>query len=287
MKQTDDEVVMKRRFHTGEYLRELGIPKIPPLASPVDTGYDTMTFESHLDQSSHLISIVKIGLGGWLVADENATRQKVAAARRYNIPTVTGGSSLEIAFSLRKLPSYLDLCADIGVTRVEVMSPITGAQQKPKTILSAARERDLEVQVELWKQASGISGKKAADSMIDQGQEWLNAGAIQLIVKARESLWHSGLFNRRGMLNYPYAERFAKIFGLHTVMFEAPDLHSQFTLLDYFGRDVHLCNIRLEDLLQAESYRRGLHFEAFQKLHLRPQAARQLSQRELFEATKV
>ncbi len=284
MKQTDDEVVMKRRFHTSEYLRELGIPKIPPLTSPVDVGCDPMTFESHMDQSSHLISIIKIGLAGWLVADENATRQKVAAARRYSVPTVTGGSPLEIAISLRKLSDYLDLCADIGVARVEVMSRVTEARQKPKTVVSAATERELEVQIELGKHTSGISGKKAADSMIDQGQEWLDAGAIQLVVKARENLWHSGLFNRRGMLNYPYADRFAKIFGLHTVMFEAPDLHSQFALLDYFGRDVHLCNVHLEDILQAESYRRGLHCDAFQKLHLRPQAARKLAQRELFEA---
>src|SRR5574340_791585 len=103
MKQINDEVVLKRRFHTSEYLRELGIPKIPPLTSPVDIGCDPMTFESHMDQSSHLVSIMKIGMSGWLVADENATRQKVAAARRYNVPTVTGGSSLEIALSLRKL----------------------------------------------------------------------------------------------------------------------------------------------------------------------------------------
>lgn len=286
MKQTDDEVIMKRRFHTSEYLRLLGVPKIPPLTSPVDIGYDPMTFESHLDQSSHLISIVKIGMAGWLVADENAIRQKVSAARRYNVPVVVGGSSLEIALSLKKLSDYLDLCADIGLTRIEVMSRGTENQQKPKTIISAATERELEVQIELGKHSSGISGKKAADSMIDQGQEWLDAGAVQLVVKARENLWHSGLFNRRGMLNYPYADRFAKVFGLHTVMFEAPDLHSQFALLDYFGRDVHLCNVRLEDLLQAESYRRGLHFDAFQKHHLRPQAARQLAQRELFE-TKV
>jgi phosphosulfolactate synthase len=41
-------------------------------------------------------------------------------------------------------------------------------------------------------------------------------------------------------------------------------------LLDHFGREVHLCNVRLEELLRVEIYRRGLHSDAFAKPHLRP-----------------
>jgi phosphosulfolactate synthase len=53
-------------------------------------------------------------------------------------------------------------------------------------------------------------------------------------------------------------------------MFEAPDKPSQFVLLDHFGRDVHLCNVRLEELLRVEIYRRGLHSDAFANPKLRP-----------------
>jgi phosphosulfolactate synthase (CoM biosynthesis protein A) len=38
----------------------------------------------------------------------------------------------------------------------------------------------------------------------------------------------------------------------------------------HFGRDVHLCNIRLEEILRVEIYRRGLHSDAFEHENLRP-----------------
>jgi phosphosulfolactate synthase len=55
-------------------------------------------------------------------------------------------------------------------------------------------------------------------------------------------------------------------------MFEAPNKSSQFALLDSFGPEVHLCNVRLEELLRVEIYRRGLHSDAFEKDNLRPPA---------------
>ena len=42
------------------------------------------------------------------------------------------------------------------------------------------------------------------------------------------------------------------------MFFEAPDKPSQFALLDHFGPEVHLCNVRLEELLRergAETFR--------------------------------
>ena len=54
------------------------------------------------------------------------------------------------------------------------------------------------------------------------------------------------------------------------VTFEAPNKSSQFALLDHFGSRVRLCNVRLEELLRVEIYRRGLHSDAFGKGNLRP-----------------
>jgi phosphosulfolactate synthase len=67
-----------------------------------------------------------------------------------------------------------------------------------------------------------------------------------------------------------FADRFADAFGHSVVMFEAPNKPSQFALLDHFGREVHLCNVRIEELLRVEIYRRGLHSDAFNKENLRP-----------------
>ena len=66
------------------------------------------------------------------------------------------------------------------------------------------------------------------------------------------------------------ADRLAGAFGLETVVFEAPKKRCQFAFLDHFGPDIHLCNVRLEELLRVEIYRRGLHSDAFRRPNLRP-----------------
>ena len=70
----------KSSSHTQTYLKLIGVVDLPPLTSPFDPGYDPATLESHLEQSSHLISILKISMACWLVANETATRRKVSAA---------------------------------------------------------------------------------------------------------------------------------------------------------------------------------------------------------------
>ena len=133
------------------------------------------------------------------------------------------------------------------------------------------RERGLAVQFELGKKHTGTFSSNEVDQLVEQGNRWLDAGALQLVVEARESACGVGLFNDRGEFNAAFADRFADAFGLSTVMFEAPNKASQFRLLDHFGPEVHLSNVRLEEILRVEIYRRGLHSDAFLNPKLRPQ----------------
>src|SRR5579884_4270065 len=207
----------REKDHTAKYLKLLGVPALPPLTSPFDPGYDPGTLESHLAQSSHLFSVLKISMACWMVARESATREKIAAAKRYKVPTVTGGGQFEIG-----------------------------------------------------KKHTGPFAESTVEELIDQGRRWLDSGALQLVVEARESARGVGLFDQAGNFNPRLADRFASAFGLHHVMFEAPNKPSQFALLNHFGREVHLCNVRLEEVLRVEIYRRGLHSDAFEQEKLRP-----------------
>jgi phosphosulfolactate synthase len=261
---------VRNQFYTRDYLHLIGVEDLPSLLSPFDPGYDPLTLESHLEQSSHLISILKISMACWMVANEYSTRQKVAAAKRYNVSTVTGGGPFEIAVAQGQLPAYLDLCADIGYTRIECGMGFTDMNLKPPVVIGMARERDLEVQFELGKKHTGAFTGEAVEELMIQGEEWLNAGALQLVVEARESAQGVGLFDEKGNLNTEFADRFVKAFGFDILMFEAPNKPSQFALLDHFGKDVHLCNVRLEEILRVEIYRRGLHSDAFLRENLRP-----------------
>src|SRR2546430_16899662 len=104
---------LRGHHHTSDYLRMIGVPEIVPAISPFDPGYDPMTLEGHLEQSAHLMSILKISMACWLIAAERATRRKIAAARRHGVPTVVGGGPFEVAVAQGQLPAYLDLCADL------------------------------------------------------------------------------------------------------------------------------------------------------------------------------
>jgi phosphosulfolactate synthase len=262
----------KNNLHTRDYLKLIGVPELPPLTSPFDPGYDPATQESHLQQSSHLMAILKVSMACWMVANEDATRRKVASAKKYRVPTVTGGGPFEIAVAQDRLPAYLDLCADIGFTRIECGEGFTDMPLGAREVVKLAEERGLEVQFELGKKHTGAFNSDTVQQLIGQGRRWLDAGARELVVEARESAKGVGLFDDNGNFNASLADRFASEFSLDIVTFEAPNKPSQFALLDYFGPRVRLCNVRLEELLRVEIYRRGLHSDAFGRENLRPRA---------------
>src|SRR5438270_2177665 len=230
---------------TREYLRLIGVPELPPLTSPFDPGYDPITVEGHLEQSAHLMSILKISMACWQIADEAATRRKIAAAQAHNVPTVTGGGPFEVAVAQGQLEAYLDLCADLGVNRIECGEGFTTLQMEPRAVVKMAQERGLAVQYEMGKKHEGPFTEESLDEAIARGHAWLDAGAVQLVVEARESAKGVGMFGNDGSLNTAYADRFAEEFGLDIAMFEAPNKPSQFAFMEHFGRHVHLCNVRL------------------------------------------
>jgi len=268
--QSSNDNGMNRQIHIQDYLDHIGVRKLRPALSPFDPGYDEVTLVAHLEQSRHLISILKISMACWMIANESVTRRKVAAARRLNVPTVTGGGPFEVAVAQGALPEYLDLCADVGFTRIEAGEGFTDLSLGAAEVVSMANARGLDVQFELGKKHGGSFTSEIVTELVEQGKRWLGAGVRQLVVEGRESAKGVGLFDDQGNFNAAFADRFANEFGLDTVVFEAPNKPSQFALLDHFGPEVHLCNVRLEEILRVEIYRRGLHSDAFRRDNLRP-----------------
>lgn len=252
------------------YLREIGVPERAAATAPFDPGYDPVTVESHLEQSAHLMEILKLSMACWQVAGEGATRRKIEAARRHGVGTVAGGSPFEVAVACGQIERYLDLCADLGFSRIECGSGFTDHGLHPPSIVRRAEERGLDVQYEVGKKHGGSFTPSMIPYLIEEGQRWLDAGARQLVIEGRENAQAVGLFDSRGRVDLESADRFAEAFGLGNVCFEAPVKASQFALLDHFGPEVHLSNVRLEELLRVEIYRRGLHSDAFGNSLLRP-----------------
>lgn len=258
------------RLHTRDYLQQIGVPELAPATNPFDPGYDPLTFHGHLMQSSHLMETMKISMACWQVCDEDVSRWKVAACSHYGVPTVTGGGPFEVAVQQGKLPLYLDLVADMGITRIEAGEGFTTLPIAPAVVIGMARERGLAVQFELGKKHDGTFTSDVVTGLVEQGRRWLDAGARQLVIEARESAVGVGCFDEEGNFDASTADRFVDAFGLETAIFEAPNKPSQFALMNHFGPGVHLCNVRLEEVLRVEIYRRGLHADAFGHENLRP-----------------
>lgn len=263
----------KHKISTQDYLRLIKVPDMPARTSPFDPGYDPATLESHLEQSCHLMAVLKLSMACWQIANEVSTRKKVDAARRLGVCTCTGGGPFEVAATFGKLNEYLDVCADLGITRIEAGEGFTDLRLTPRQVVGMAEERGLDVQFEVGKKHDGSFSSDVVGELIDQGKRWLDAGAKQIVVEARENAQDIGVFGAQGEFSAKAADRFAAAFGHDIAIFEAPTKASQFAFLNHFGPVVHLSNVRLEELLRVEIYRRGLHSDAFQHDNLRPGGA--------------
>lgn len=260
----------KTKTRTSGYLELLGVPDYPARTSAFDPGYDPVTLEGHLEQSAHLISSLKISMACWQVANEKSTVRKIEAARNFNIPVCTGGGPFEVAAHFGLVPEYLELCADLGISRIEAGEGFTKLQLAPREIVNLAGDYGLDVQYEVGEKHGGKFSQEIVSACINLGLEWLEAGALQIVIEARESAKDIGIFGISGEFDSQSADQFVAAFGLEHTIFEAPDKASQFALLNHFGPGVNLMNVRLEEILRVEIYRRGLHSDAFRNANLRP-----------------
>src|SRR5205807_8533493 len=134
---------------TEQYLTQIGVRESPRATCPFDPGYDPATLEGHIEHSGHLIKTVKISMACWMVASEASARRKIRAVTGRGIPAVAGGGPFETAVAQRALPAYLDLCADVGLTRIECGEGFTDLTLEPREIVQEAGARNLEVEFEL------------------------------------------------------------------------------------------------------------------------------------------
>ena len=247
----------------ARFLNELGVPDLPPRTVPFDPGYDPATVVSHLSQSSHLMAGLKLSMTCWQIAAPAATAAKISAAQAAGVPLVAGGATFEIAAQQRMLPAYFDLCTDLGIGCIEAGEGFTDLMATPEQVLALARAHGVEVQFELGRKTERAFTVSRVRELVEQGKHWLDAGAVRLVVEARENADEIGLFEAGGVLRRDLADQMVAGLGLETLCFEAPTKGSQFALLEHLGPDVMLSNVRLEELLRIEIYRRGMHADSY------------------------
>jgi len=254
------------------FLERIGVVALPPLTTLIDLGEGPLTLSSYLDQCSHLISMLKLSTACWLIATERSTRTKLADARARNIPIVSARETFAVAVAQGELNAFLDLCADFGIARIECTEDLSHTSLGPRDIVKMVNGRGMDVQVGIRKKHGSPVTIRSWKGFVDRGQLWLDAGAKQVTVETTESV-RSPLDEGR-LFQAALADRLATVFGLETVIFETSGLATQFAILDHFGPRVQLSNVRLEEVLQVEVYRRRLHSDTSVQDALRPHSRR-------------
>lgn len=245
------------------YLDLLGVPALPRRTVPFDPGYDPQSVVSHIAQSGHLMAALKLSMTCWQIASQASTRTKIEAARAHGVPLVAGGATFEIAVRHGTLNEYFEMCTALGIDCIEAGEGFTELRVTADETLRLARANNLKVQFELGRKHEGAFTEERIKELAEQGKEWLDAGALHLVVEARESAQGIGLFDEDGELRRDLTDLLVTELGLDVLCFEAPTKSSQFALLKHLGPDVLLSNVRLEELLRIEIFRRGLHADSY------------------------
>ncbi len=155
------------------------------------------------------------------------------------------------------------MCQALGIDCVEAGEGFTDLSIAAKQTLDLARDCGVEVQFEIGRKHEGTLTPQRIKELVTQGREWLDAGAVRLVIEARESAQGIGLFGAQGELRRDMADMLLDELPLELLCFEAPTKSSQFALLKHLGTDVTLSNVRLEELLRVEIFRRGLHADSY------------------------
>ncbi len=194
---------------------------------------------------------------------------------------MTGGGPFEVAVAQGRLPAYLDLCADLGFDRIECGEGSPTCRLDPPAVVAhgpgARAGGAVRARQEARRRVHRGDGRRARST---EGRRWLDAGAVRAGGRGAGERRGVGLFDERGQLRPAPADRLRRGVraGRASPSRRRPRPASS-RCSTTSAATCSLCNVRLEELLRVEIYRRGLHSDAFAKPALRPAAGRRASRR--------
>ncbi len=245
------------------------------VAKPRQQGLTMMLDRCHgLPQTADLLALtgdyidhIKLSFGTSVFTDEELLRRKIQVIRARQIDIFPGGTLMEATLVKGVYPKYLQRARVLGFTAIEISDgTITMSRQIRNDCIKRACDAGFKVITEVGKKDPTLYPSPAEIS--DQIERDLAAGAVNVILEARESGIGIGIYDEGGSVRQDTME--AIIDGLgdkHSkIIWEAPLKSQQAELILRFGPNVNLGNIRPKDVLGLETLRCGLRFETFRHL---------------------
>jgi len=228
-------------------------PRSRGITHVLDSGLTPDATRGFLEQSGHLVDIVKVGWGISYIDPTVGARVSICA--EHGCPVSLGGTLLEVAALQDRVSELRDWALSIGVTHVEVSNGLRALPESRKHALVKELAADFVVLAETGAK-EGHYPPTPAEWAEEMGRD-LEAGATWLVAEGRES-GTVGLYNADFGIREDLVAAIVDWIPQDRVIFEAPAKSQQTWFVRQLGADVNIGNVAPASVLSLETLRLGL-----------------------------
>jgi phosphosulfolactate synthase len=239
-------------------------PRTVGLTMVIDRCQGLSDTEDLLDLTADYVDHLKLSFGTSVLMAEGLLRRKIEIVRQCDIDVYPGGTLFETAFFQGVFPEFLSRARSLGFTAVEISDgTIELTPDQRADCIRRARDAGFKVITEVGKKDP--RRQPPPGQIIEQVHADLNAGANLVIIEAREGGKGIGVYDARGEVVEDMLDILVDGLcnDLSAIMWEAPLKRQQAYLVQRFGPNVNLGNIKPRDVLGLETLRCGLRWETF------------------------
>lgn len=241
-------------------------PREQGLTMVLDRCQGLRATEDLLELTGDYIDLIKLSFGTSAFLSEDVLRRKIEMVKAAGIDIFPGGTLMEATLVQGVYPQYVRRASELGFTAIEVSDgTISMARHTRTDAIKRALDAGLKVITEVGKKDPAIYIPPR--QMCDQIAGDLAAGADKVIIEARESGTGIGIYDDSGNVRQDELNAIICCLGdsRGDIIWEAPLKKQQATLINHFGPNVSLGNVKPNDVLGLEALRCGLRFETFQQ----------------------
>lgn len=219
----------------------------------LDKGLTVAGTEAFLDQTGHLVDIVKIGWGiGYL---DPTLPDRVRRYTGHGCGVSLGGTLLEIAALQDRVRELRDWALRTGISHIEVSNGLCALTIERKRALIRELCTDFEVLAETG--AKDDTHPCTPEEWADEMAGDLDAGAHWLVAEGRES-GTVGIYHDDHDVRGDVITAILRRVPAERIIFEAPAKNQQTWFVRTIGPGANLGNIGPADVLSVETLRLGL-----------------------------
>lgn len=234
-------------------------PRTYGLTCLTDTGSTLAQVEALLNDYADYVDVAKLGVGTAFVTPR--LKEKIALYQSAGVTVYFGGTLTEKAISQDQFDAFMDYVESYGLTTLEISSGTINIHHEDVLKLILKAKEHFQVFTEIG--SKDVDTIMAPSKWISRLTEALEAGSSYVIAEGRDS-GTAGIFRGSGEIRTGLIEDIGAMVPIEKLILEAPTQKSQMYMINRFGPDVNLGNIKPEDVLILESQRQGLRYETFE-----------------------